>query len=51
MQPDCLVMLMLMMVGLQGQEIRRKTVQLKLNTIRSEFKGKNVLMVDDSIGE
>lgn len=32
-----------------GQEARRKTVRLKLNTIRSEFSGKNVLLVDDSI--
>lgn len=32
-----------------GQEARRKTVRLKLNTIRSEFKGKNVLLIDDSI--
>ena len=32
-----------------GQELRRKTVRLKLNTIRSEFKDKNVLLVDDSI--
>lgn len=32
-----------------GQEIRRKSVQQKLNAIESEFKGKNVLLVDDSI--
>ena len=32
-----------------GQEMRRKTVRLKLNTIKSEFKDKNVLLVDDSI--
>jgi amidophosphoribosyltransferase len=32
-----------------GQEARRKTVRLKLNTIKSEFAGKNVLLVDDSI--
>jgi amidophosphoribosyltransferase len=32
-----------------GQEQRRKTVRLKLNTIKAEFKGKNVLLVDDSI--
>ena len=32
-----------------GQHIRRKSVQQKLNPIASEFKGKNVLLVDDSI--
>jgi amidophosphoribosyltransferase len=32
-----------------GQEQRAKTVRLKLNCIKSEFKGKNVLLVDDSI--
>lgn len=32
-----------------GQEQRRKTVRLKLNTIKSEFKDKVVLLVDDSI--
>ncbi|KAG5188653.1 Amidophosphoribosyltransferase [Tribonema minus] len=32
-----------------GQAARKKTVRLKLNTIRSEFRGKNVLLVDDSI--
>lgn len=32
-----------------GQEMRRKTVRLKLNTIRSEFDGKVVLLIDDSI--
>jgi amidophosphoribosyltransferase len=32
-----------------GQEKRRKSVRLKLNTIKSEFHGKNVLLVDDSI--
>lgn len=32
-----------------GQNTRRKSVRLKLNTIKSEFRGKNVLLVDDSI--
>jgi amidophosphoribosyltransferase len=32
-----------------GQTMRRKSVRKKLNAIRSEFKGKNVLLVDDSI--
>lgn len=32
-----------------GQEVRRKTVRMKLNTIRSEFKDKVVLLIDDSI--
>lgn len=32
-----------------GQTMRRKSVRLKLNTIKSEFFGKNVLLVDDSI--
>jgi amidophosphoribosyltransferase len=32
-----------------GQAVRRKSVRQKLNTIGMEFKGKNVLLVDDSI--
>jgi len=32
-----------------GQETRKKSVRLKLNTIKSEFRGKNVLLVDDSV--
>jgi len=32
-----------------GQEIRKKSVRQKLNAIESEFNGKNVLLVDDSI--
>lgn len=32
-----------------GQKMRRKSVRQKLNTIDLEFKGKNVLLVDDSI--
>lgn len=32
-----------------GQASRKKSVRLKLNTIKSEFAGKNVLLVDDSI--
>jgi amidophosphoribosyltransferase len=32
-----------------GQEIRKKSVRQKLNVIGSEFKGRNVLLVDDSI--
>jgi len=31
------------------QETRKKSVKLKLNTIKSEFTGRNVLLVDDSI--
>lgn len=32
-----------------GQQQRKKSVRRKLNAIRSEFQGKNVLLVDDSI--
>jgi amidophosphoribosyltransferase len=32
-----------------GQELRKKSVRQKLNAIDREFKGKNVLLVDDSI--
>jgi amidophosphoribosyltransferase len=32
-----------------GQGMRKKSVRQKLNAIPSEFKGKNVLLVDDSI--
>jgi amidophosphoribosyltransferase len=32
-----------------GQESRKKSVRLKLNTMKSEFAGKVVLLVDDSI--
>src|SRR5690606_30026449 len=32
-----------------GQEQRRKSVKQKLNAMSSEFRGKNVLVVDDSI--
>ncbi|MDR2239309.1 MAG: amidophosphoribosyltransferase [Zoogloeaceae bacterium] len=32
-----------------GQALRRKSVRQKLNTIAQEFKGKSVLLVDDSI--
>jgi amidophosphoribosyltransferase len=32
-----------------GQEMRRKSVRQKLNAIDLEFRGKNVLIVDDSI--
>ncbi|MGO2113332.1 MAG: amidophosphoribosyltransferase, partial [Pseudoclavibacter sp.] len=32
-----------------GQTVRKKSVRQKLNAMSSEFKGKNVLLVDDSI--
>ena len=32
-----------------GQEQRKKSVRQKLNAIGAEFKGKNVLLVDDSV--
>lgn len=32
-----------------GQEKRRKGVRSKLNAMRSEFEGRNVLLIDDSI--
>jgi len=32
-----------------GQAVRRKSVRQKLNAISMEFKGKNVMLVDDSI--
>ena len=32
-----------------GQETRKKSVRLKLNTIKSEFADRNVLLVDDSV--
>lgn len=32
-----------------GQEVRRRSVRQKLNAMASEFKGRNVLIVDDSI--
>jgi amidophosphoribosyltransferase len=32
-----------------GQELRKKSVRQKLNPIAAEFRGKNVLLVDDSV--
>ena len=32
-----------------GQSVRKKSVRQKLNVIEAEFKGRNVLLVDDSI--
>ena len=32
-----------------GQNVRKDSVRKKLNTIESEFRGKNILIVDDSI--
>lgn len=32
-----------------GQAMRKKSIRLKLNTIKAEFVGRNVLLVDDSI--
>jgi len=32
-----------------GQAIRKKSVRQKLNAMSTEFKGKNVLLIDDSI--
>jgi amidophosphoribosyltransferase len=34
---------------LPGQEVREKSLKLKINTVKSIFENKNVLIVDDSI--